>query len=158
MAHNEPAAGPSFEAARVSLLHEGLNKLLGPLELRIMEICWAQSESTVADVHHALDGPKLLAYTTVMTTMQRLAAKGLLQSKRVERRDVYHPAVTRTELESQLVQTVIEGLLADFPEVTIREALQRLDNGDQTRMRYILATIERQLAQRDPEPPTEPEP
>ena len=49
---------------------------LGPLEVTVMEILWARGESNVRDVVDRLDRP--LAYTTVMTTLDRLFKKGLL--------------------------------------------------------------------------------
>src|SRR5438128_8928980 len=50
--------------------------LLGPLEITVMEILWQRGESNVRDVAEKLDRP--LAYTTVMTTLDRLFKKGLL--------------------------------------------------------------------------------
>jgi predicted transcriptional regulator len=59
----------------------GVNRWLGSLMTEVMQVCWdAEREITVKAVHrilradHAVD----LSYTTVMTTMGRLAAHGLL--------------------------------------------------------------------------------
>jgi predicted transcriptional regulator len=52
--------------------------LLGPLEAAIMASAWSRRLSTPFVVRDAADLLPHLAYTTVMTTVQRLAAKGLL--------------------------------------------------------------------------------
>jgi predicted transcriptional regulator len=70
---------------------------LGPLEQMVLEILWDRGESNVHDVAKALTKP--LAYTTVMTTLDRLYKKGLLARRKIERAFVYAPACTRLEWE-----------------------------------------------------------
>ncbi len=53
-------------------------KVLGPLETEIMQIVWREKFTTVKKVHQALQNQREIAYTTVMTTMTRLAEKGVL--------------------------------------------------------------------------------
>src|SRR5436305_184687 len=65
---------------------------LGPLEVTVMEILWAHGETNVRDVVDRLERP--LAYTTVMTTLDRLYKKGLLAPRKSERAFDYTPAVT----------------------------------------------------------------
>ena len=83
---------------------------LGPLELTVMEILWAQGESNVRDVAQRLDRP--LAYTTVMTTLDRLFKKGLLTRRKSERAFLYSPLLSRSEWEQKRAGDVIAGLLA----------------------------------------------
>ena len=55
--------------------------MLGPLEIQVMEVVWGSGESSVRDVVEKLDSK--LAYTTVMTTLDRLFKKGLTGSPQV---------------------------------------------------------------------------
>ena len=55
---------------------ELLRARLGTLERQVIDIVWTGDEVTVRDVHARLDGR--VAYTTVMTTLDRLFRKGLL--------------------------------------------------------------------------------
>jgi predicted transcriptional regulator len=71
--------------------------MMGRLESTLMEILWNTGESSVNDVMARLDRP--LAYTTIMTTLDRLYKKGLLARKKVERAFVYVPKFTRAEWE-----------------------------------------------------------
>ncbi|MGV9855941.1 BlaI/MecI/CopY family transcriptional regulator [Streptomyces sp. NPDC003442] len=69
---------------------------LGPLESEIMRVCWdADAPVTVRDVLGTLNAARSrpLAYTTVMTSMGRLADKGALDRTRVGRGFMYTPAV-----------------------------------------------------------------
>jgi predicted transcriptional regulator len=72
---------------------------LGPLEITVMEILWVHGESNVHDVMHRLARP--LAYTTVMTTLDRLFKKGLLERRKSERAFFYLPAFSRPEWQQK---------------------------------------------------------
>ena len=67
---------------RFSPAKDGLVKVLGPLETDIMQIVWQDERSTVKKVHRKLSQQRDIAYTTVMTTMSRLAEKGVLNRHR----------------------------------------------------------------------------
>ncbi len=60
-----------------------------------MDILWTHGEGNVRDVAQRLDRP--LAYTTVMTTLDRLFKKGLLSRRKSERAFVYSPLLSRDE-------------------------------------------------------------
>lgn len=65
----------------------------GHLEAEVMEIIWRHGASTVNDVAGKLARP--LAYTTVMTTLDRLFKKGLLERQKCERAFVYSARISR---------------------------------------------------------------
>ncbi len=64
---------------RFSPAKDGLVKVLGPLETDIMQIVWQDERSTVKKIHRKLSQTREIAYTTVMTTMSRLAEEGRAQ-------------------------------------------------------------------------------
>lgn len=83
---------------------------LGPLELELMQILWSRGESNVRDVARRLDRP--LAYTTVMTTLDRLYKKGLLDRRMPDRAFVYSARFSQEEWERQRAESVVAGWLA----------------------------------------------
>ncbi len=93
-----------------------LEGLLGPLETEVMEAVWRLGETTVRDVHADLAPTRDLAYTTIMTTMARLASKGLLQKDTAGLAHRYRPAVTREEYARSTVTSVVDWLVTRFPE------------------------------------------
>ena len=82
---------------------------LGHLELRVMEVLWVHGESNVHDVVR-LGRP--LAYTTVMTTLDRLFKKNLLVRRKWERAFLYAPRWTRREWEQKRAGDFVAGFLA----------------------------------------------
>jgi predicted transcriptional regulator len=83
---------------------------LGPLENSVMEILWARGECNVHDVVEILDRP--LAYTTVMTTLDRLFKKTLLDRRKDERAFIYSPRLSRKEWEEKRAGDLVAGFLA----------------------------------------------
>jgi predicted transcriptional regulator len=83
---------------------------LGHLELRVMEVLWVHGESNVHDVVQRLGRP--LAYTTVMTTLDRLFKKNLLVRRKWERAFLYAPRWTRREWEQKRAGDFVAGFLA----------------------------------------------
>jgi predicted transcriptional regulator len=79
---------------------------LTPQELAIMKAVWRKDESTVRDVHDALNESRPVAYTTVMTMMRILQEKGYLTKVTHEKAHVYRAAKPR--------QQVIGGMVRDF--------------------------------------------
>ncbi len=83
---------------------------LGPLEIEIMELLWERGESNVNDVMPKLAKP--LAYTTVMTTLDRLYKKGLLVRRKSGRAFFYSPRYSRCEWDRKRAGTFIADFLA----------------------------------------------
>jgi len=82
---------------------------LGRLERQVLEETWRRGETSVRDVFIAFD--ERVAYTTLMTTLDRLYKKRLLSRRKGGRAFLYSPLVTREELERGIREDVIEGLL-----------------------------------------------
>lgn len=78
---------------------------LGALESELMERIWEVGETSVRDLH-ALLAPRL-AYTTVMTTLDRLFKKGLLNRRLVVRAFYYTPRITKHDYNHQLTQHLL---------------------------------------------------
>jgi predicted transcriptional regulator len=71
--------------------------MMGHLEITVMEIVWTHGESSVHDVAEKMVRP--LAYTTVMTTLDRLYKKGMLDRRKSDRAFLYAPRMSRAEWE-----------------------------------------------------------
>jgi predicted transcriptional regulator len=82
---------------------------LGSLERQVLEETWRRREASVRDVFTAFD--EKVAYTTLMTTLDRLYKKRLLSRRKDGRAFLYSPLVTREELEQGIREDVIDGLL-----------------------------------------------
>jgi predicted transcriptional regulator len=83
---------------------------LGPLEEVVMEVLWTNGPDTVRGVVDKLERP--LAYTTIMTTLDRLFKKGLLARNREARAFVYSAKLSREEWERGRAGEIVAGFLA----------------------------------------------
>lgn len=84
--------------------------MLGPLEMQVMEVVWHVGRCSVRDVVEKLDSK--LAYTTVMTTLDRLFKKGLLAREKEERAFLYSPAFSSEEWERRRAGDLVAGFLS----------------------------------------------
>lgn len=90
---------------------------LGPLETKLLELLWAGKRVfTVRHLHLAFPD---LAYTTVMTTLDRLYRKGLLLRHKHGRAFAYEPRYAREELLSELISGHVTDLLGVSAESTV---------------------------------------
>jgi predicted transcriptional regulator len=88
---------------------EVLGKALGALERVVMELAWSKDEITVRDA--CVELGTSVAYTTVMTTMDRLYKKRLLTRRKVGRAFLYAPAASRAEMEGAVAAELVDSLL-----------------------------------------------
>lgn len=109
---------------------------LGELEREVMEQIWQRGEASVRDLHDAFG--ERVAYTTVMTTLDRLYRKRLLDRSKESRAFIYTPRVSREEFERGVAKDMIDGLLGRDAEPVLaciveavsehnRELLDELD-------------------------------
>ena len=92
--------GPAVDGGRV--------RDFGELEARIMECMWAaESPRTVRDVHTELAAERTLAYTTVMTVMDKLHRKGWLEREPVGRAYVYRPRQSKERYTADLMNEAL---------------------------------------------------
>ncbi|MEZ4361629.1 MAG: BlaI/MecI/CopY family transcriptional regulator [Kofleriaceae bacterium] len=84
-------------------------RVLGELEQRVMELLWDEAPLAVREVQHKVGGQ--LAYTTLMTTLDRLYKKGLLARDKHGLAFVYRPAVDRAEYQRRVVEAAVTPLL-----------------------------------------------
>jgi BlaI family transcriptional regulator, penicillinase repressor len=83
---------------------------LPPLELECMKALWPLGEATVEDIRAALMPRRPLAYTTILTVMDRLARKGITERRKRGRAHVYTPAVAQDAVREH----ALERLIGDF--------------------------------------------
>jgi predicted transcriptional regulator len=107
-----------------------LAEVLGPLENEIMEVVWDKGDVTVRDVHESLQKKRAIAYTTVMTTLGRLADKGFL--RRIEDQPAHHynAIVSRDDYASSTVKSVVDWLVDHFPDPAMAYFVDRVEEED----------------------------
>jgi predicted transcriptional regulator len=118
-----------------------LEDRLGALEREVLSLVWRRGgDTSVRDACEELGSN--VAYTTVMTTMDRLYKKRLLSRHKVGRAFVYRAAATREELEGAIAAELVQSLLqADGSEPL--PVLSSLVDAVSDRDRALLDELER---------------
>ena len=92
-------------------------------EHRIMEVIWARGSATVAEVVEALKGKD--AYTTILTLMRILKAKGYLSSRKEGRAFVFVPRVDRDTAARKAVHQLLAKFFSGSPSELVLSFLRQ---------------------------------
>ena len=127
---------------------------LGPFEQQVLEKLWSQGSATVREL--LADGTIYQAYTTVMTTMDRLYKKGLLDRVAEGRAFRYTPRHTPEELQRDTALDSIRQLLSSggassLPLSYLVEALSAHDAQLLDELQLLVERKRRELQSREPE-------
>ena len=86
-----------------------------------MEVVWQSDAITVREVFEQLNAraPRQRAYTTFMTVMRRLSAKGVLERRRDGKTDVYCAVLTAEEYAAARARAGVGALVDEFGDVAL---------------------------------------
>ena len=116
--------------------------MLTNAELRIMEVIWARGSATVAEVVEALKGVD--AYTTILTLMRILKAKGYLSSRKEGRAFVFVPRVDRETVARKAAHQLVSRFFGGSPGELVLSFLR-----EEQLTPDELAEIKRQILEAD---------
>jgi len=109
---------------------------LGPLEAAVMRVVWDRQRVTVRDVYEELRLHRRTSYSTVMTTLNSLARKGLASQDRSGEAFTYAPAVADIEVARAVLDVVVEAVMGGRVEPLVeylRGKVTGSDHGGQDR-------------------------
>jgi predicted transcriptional regulator len=86
----------------------GARDIPPPLELECLKALWVMGEGNVKDVRSAIAVHRNLAYTTVMTVLDRLARKGGVARRKVGRSFIYAPVLRRDNLRRLAIRDLVD--------------------------------------------------
>ncbi len=92
---------------------------LGTRELDVMTVLWSNGSGTVTEVQDALDAT--LAYTTVLTILRNLEAKGLLRREAEGRAHRYFPKTRQRAVQRRALRKIIDTLFRGSPEALVAQ-------------------------------------
>ena len=117
---------------------------LGDLERSVMDHLWGTDQpQTVRQVHEALCTRRELAYTTVMTVLQRLARKNLVEQLRDDRAHRYAPIQGRDELVAGLmVDALDQAADTGDRQAALVHFVERVGTDEAEALRRALARLE----------------
>ena len=144
---------PKFTLRGFRRPREVASLALGKLERQVLNEAWKQQEVSVRDVYLAFE--EGVAYTTLMTTLDRLYKKNLLSRRKEGRAFVYLATVSPEELDQGIREDVIDGLLGRGAEsvqpmlACIVEAVSEHDLASLDELDRLIQKKRQELKQRD---------
>ncbi len=127
-----------------------LKQALGTLEAQVMEVVWDGDDLSVEEVRAELaERNKQAAYTTIMTTLDRLYKKGFLSRRRVGKAYRYSAKVSRGDLGKNVARKVLDGLLSSFAEPAIAYFVEAISQSDPEKLDALAKKIAEQKSRRD---------
>ena len=90
---------------------------LGERELDVMTVLWQHGSGTVGEVQESLG--TALAYTTVLTILRNLEAKGFLRREEEGRAHRYFPKVKQRAAQRRALRRLIDTLFRGSPEALL---------------------------------------
>lgn len=121
---------------------------MGDLERAVMERLWSVDDaagdgwSTVREVHEALAADRDIAYTTVMTVMDRLAKKGLVQQRKEGRAYAYQPAGSRSAMTADLMREALTEFAQEDRRTALVAFVGEASDEERAALREALAALE----------------
>jgi BlaI family penicillinase repressor len=121
---------------------------LGDLQKAVMEIVWQLGEATVNQVREKLGRRKRLAYTTVLTVMQKLDKSGWLTHREEGRAYVYRPTETRDEAGRSSLRQFIDRVCGGNPIAAFQHLLddEELSADDLAALRKMIDKRRKELS------------
>jgi predicted transcriptional regulator len=100
-----------------------------PLEMLCLRALWTLREGNVKEVRTIVAQHRPLAYTTIMTVLERLVRKGKLKRRKAGRAFVYSPEASREAMRRAAIRELLDSLF-DGSEDDLIRFLQGEDAGD----------------------------
>lgn len=118
---------------------------LGDLERAVLEVLWADPDAwvTVRSVHEALAARRDLAYTTVMTVLDRMARKDLVEVRKDGRTNQYRPLRSRSAMTAELLRETLGEFAEDDRRAALVAFVGEASEADRAALREALAELER---------------
>jgi BlaI family transcriptional regulator, penicillinase repressor len=91
-----------------------------PLEMLCLKALWSLEEGNVKDVREVVAQSRPLAYTTIMTVLERLVRKGRLVRRKVGRAFVYSPQASRDTMRRAAIRELVDGFFDGSEEELVR--------------------------------------
>lgn len=112
---------------------------LHELETEVMEALWDRGESSVREVMQTVNATAARgrAYTTYMTIMARLDAKGMLDRRREGRTDFYRPTYTRRQYTEMRAVAELDSVVDQYGEVALAHIARQMAALDPKRRRAL---------------------
>jgi predicted transcriptional regulator len=146
---NESPAGLRLQDT-LRLSAEGVAKVLGDLEARVMHAVWALgAPASARDVHRRVVDDHRVAIHTIITVLNKLVTKGLL--RREKREEIFHytARLSEEEFRRQMSRRAVEGILSLGPQAVASSFVDVLAEQDPEQLATLMRLIRARMTEEE---------
>lgn len=130
----------------VRLSADGLAKVLGDLEARVMQAVWdAEVPSPARAIHERIVDEHPVALLTVITVLNKLVGKRLLRRRKIDDLLHFEAILSEEELMAHASRRIVEGVLSLAPEAVAASLVDVLAERDPEQLAELGRLIRRKL-------------
>lgn len=134
----------------VRLSADGLAKVLGDLEARVMRMVWSLGRAAPArELHERVLEEHEVAHLTVVTVLNKLVEKGLLMREKVEGIFHYRACWTEEEFRAYVSRRLVEGILSFEPHALATSFVDVLGERNPSQLAELRRLIDERLRQEE---------
>ena len=113
---------------------------LGRLEMQIMNVVWEKGKATVHEVKEALGKGRKPAYSTILTMMRKIEAKGYLEHDVDDRTYVYRPTISQDAARKSILGDIMDRLFAGSPTLLLNSLVEqdRIDEKELSQLKKLI--------------------
>ena len=150
MASSKKSAGAPKLQDTVRLSAEGLAKVLGDLEARILRVVWSMgTPATAREIHAKVVPAHPVSPLTTITVLNRLVAKRVLVRARANDLYRYTARLDEASFMSHASRRVVEGILSFGPDAVAASFVDVLAEQDPAQLEDLARLVRRKLRERD---------
>ncbi len=116
-----------FKPKKIDITQQGLAKILGSLEAKIVEYIWSQNKVTARQVCDHISNQQKISFNAVNTVIGRLIDKGILCRNRLDGCWQYQACYTKDKLYQMTAQSLVRSLVNDRKLMGVATFMEAFD-------------------------------
>lgn len=118
-----------------------VGRTLGELEKDIMDVMWQKGQLSIRDVVSLLSVKRKIAYTTVLTVMNRLVQKGLLTRRLHKTAYFYKPKIDKDSFIASVAHQIVKTTVATLGEEVVTYFVREIERLSPEKRRELLSIL-----------------
>ncbi|BDC54312.1 transcriptional regulator [Bacillus altitudinis] len=106
-----------------------------------MEILYQGEDMPIKEVQQKLSDEKPINFNTVMTVLNRLTEKGIVEKKTKGRSSIYNPVLTKEEFLNEQTKWITQGLMDDFGPLAVNHMVDAIESADPELLKVLEARL-----------------
>lgn len=116
-------------------------RVLGSSEREVMDIMWKHKEMTVREVVSEISVSRKVAYTTIMTVMNRLVEKGILIRESIDSSFIYKPKITKGRFIARAIHSIFSNTVSSLGEEAVVHFMKEIESVDPETRKKLLKLL-----------------